>query len=77
VKPLRGRITAIDLNKNTVVWQVAHGETLNTVTNHPMLKGVTVPRTGRRRGAILRAYDEATRQDVADLFIPALRMGRQ
>jgi quinoprotein glucose dehydrogenase len=24
-----------------------HGETLDAVTNHPMLKGVTIPRTGR------------------------------
>lgn len=47
VKPPWGRITAIDLNKGTIVWQVAHGETLASVTNHPMLKGVTIPRTGR------------------------------
>ena len=30
-----------------MVWQVPHGETLDAVTNHPMLKGVTIPRTGR------------------------------
>jgi quinoprotein glucose dehydrogenase len=47
VKPPWGRITAIDLHKGEMVWQVAHGETLDAVTNHPMLKGVTVPRTGR------------------------------
>ena len=47
VKPPWGRITALDLNKGTMVWQVAHGETLDVVTNHPMLKGVTIPRTGR------------------------------
>ena len=47
VKPPWGRITAIDLNKGEMVWQVAHGETLDVVTNHPMLKGVTIPRTGR------------------------------
>jgi quinoprotein glucose dehydrogenase len=47
VKPPWGRITAIDLNKGTIVWQVAHGETLDTVTNNPLLKGVTIPRTGR------------------------------
>ena len=29
------------------MWQVPHGETLDAVTNHPMLKGVTIPRTGR------------------------------
>jgi quinoprotein glucose dehydrogenase len=47
VKPPWGRITAIDLNKGEMVWQIPHGETLDAVTNHPMLKGVTIPRTGR------------------------------
>ena len=47
VKPPWGRITAIDLNKGEMVWQIPHGETLDAVTNHPMLKDVKVPRTGR------------------------------
>ena len=47
VKPPWGRITAIDLKTGDMVWQVPHGETLDAVTNHPMLKGVTIPRTGR------------------------------
>ena len=47
VKPPWGRITAIDLNKGEIVWQVPHGETLDAVKNHPMLKGVNLPRTGR------------------------------
>jgi quinoprotein glucose dehydrogenase len=47
VKPPWGRITAIDLTKGEIVWQIPHGETLDAVTNHPMLKGVKVPRTGR------------------------------
>jgi quinoprotein glucose dehydrogenase len=51
VKPPWGRITAIDLNKGEIVWQVAHGETPDNVKNHPMLKGVTIPRTGRTGGA--------------------------
>jgi quinoprotein glucose dehydrogenase len=46
-RPPWGRITALDLNKGEMVWQVAHGETLDTVKNHPMLKGVDIPRTGR------------------------------
>ena len=46
-RPPWGRITALDLTKGTMVWQVAHGETLDTVKNHPMLKGVNIPRTGR------------------------------
>jgi quinoprotein glucose dehydrogenase len=51
VKPPWGRITAIDLNKGEMVWQVAHGETPDFVKNHPALKGVNVPRTGRTGGA--------------------------
>ena len=51
MKPPWGRITAIDLNKGEIVWQIAHGETPDNVKNHPMLKGVTIPRTGRTGGA--------------------------
>jgi quinoprotein glucose dehydrogenase len=47
VKPPYGRITAIDLNKGEIVWQIAHGETPDNVRNHPALKGLTIPRTGR------------------------------
>jgi quinoprotein glucose dehydrogenase len=51
VKPPWGRITAIDLNKGEIVWQIAHGETPDTVRNHPALEGVEIPRTGRTGGA--------------------------
>ena len=47
VKPPYGRITAIDLNRGTIAWQIAHGETPDTVRNHPALKGLAIPRTGR------------------------------
>src|SRR5215470_12126149 len=47
IKPPYGRITAIDLNKGEIVWQIAHGETPDSVRNHPALKGVPIPRTGR------------------------------
>jgi quinoprotein glucose dehydrogenase len=47
VKPPYGRITALDLNKGDLVWQIAHGETPDNIKNHPALKGVTIPRTGR------------------------------
>jgi quinoprotein glucose dehydrogenase len=47
VKPPYSRITAIDLNKGEIVWQVAHGETPDVIRNHPALKGITIPRTGR------------------------------
>ncbi len=47
IKPPYGRITAIDLDKGAIKWQVAHGETLDAVKNHPALKGLTIPRTGQ------------------------------
>jgi quinoprotein glucose dehydrogenase len=47
LKPPYGRITAIDLDRGEIVWQVAHGETPDSVRNHPALKGVTIPRTGQ------------------------------
>jgi quinoprotein glucose dehydrogenase len=52
IKPPWGRISAIDLGKGEIVWQVAHGETPDAVRNHPALKGLTIPRTGRAGGRI-------------------------
>jgi quinoprotein glucose dehydrogenase len=46
-KPPYGRITAIDLDKGEIKWQIAHGETPDNVKNHPALKGLTIPRTGQ------------------------------
>jgi quinoprotein glucose dehydrogenase len=47
LKPPYGRITAIDLNKGTIAWQVTHGETPDNIKNHPRLKGLNIPRTGQ------------------------------
>jgi quinoprotein glucose dehydrogenase len=52
IKPPYGRITAIDLNKGEIVWQVAHGETPDNIKNHPALKGLNIPRTGQPLGRI-------------------------
>jgi quinoprotein glucose dehydrogenase len=46
-KPPYGAITAFDMDKGEIVWQIAHGETPDNVRNNPALKGVTIPRTGR------------------------------
>ncbi|MGH9254331.1 MAG: pyrroloquinoline quinone-dependent dehydrogenase [Vicinamibacterales bacterium] len=101
VKPPYGRITAIDLNKGDLVWQIAHGETPDNIRNHPALKGLNIPRTGRigrigvlatkslliageggffttpsgQRGAMLRAYDKATGQEVGAVYMPAPQTG--
>ena len=47
VKPPYGRITAIDLDKGEIKWQIAHGETPDIIRNHAALKGLTIPRTGQ------------------------------
>jgi quinoprotein glucose dehydrogenase len=46
-KPPYGRITAIDLDKGEIRWQIAHGETPDNVKEHPALKGLDIPRTGQ------------------------------
>jgi quinoprotein glucose dehydrogenase len=101
IKPPYGRITAFDMNKGDLVWQIAHGETPDNIKNHPALKGLTIPRTGRtgrigtlvtktllvageggffttpngQRGAMLRAYDKATGNEVASVYMPAPQSG--
>jgi quinoprotein glucose dehydrogenase len=101
VKPPWGRITAYDMNKGEIAWQIAHGETPDNVRNHPALKGLNIPRTGRQgrmgtlvtktlliageggffttpsgqRGAMLRAYNKATGQEVGAVYMPAPQTG--
>jgi quinoprotein glucose dehydrogenase len=48
IKPPYGRITALDMNKGTMAWQIAHGDTPDNIKNHAALKGLTIPRTGRQ-----------------------------
>jgi quinoprotein glucose dehydrogenase len=47
VKPPYASISAIDLNRGEILWQVAHGETPDNIRNNPALKGLNIPRTGR------------------------------
>ena len=47
MKPPYSRISAIDLTKGEIRWQVPHGGTLDLVKNHPALKGLDLPPTGR------------------------------
>ena len=101
IKPPYARITALDLNKGELVWQIAHGETPDNIKNHPALKGLTVPRTGRqgrigvlatkslliageagfftapngKRGAMLRAYDKKTGNEVGAVYMEAPQTG--
>jgi quinoprotein glucose dehydrogenase len=103
VKPPYGVLTAIDLERGELMWQVPHGETPDNVRNHPALRGMTIPRTGqvgtsgvglmvtktvvvmgdpqvtsppgRTRGAMLRAYDKKTGQEVGAVWMPAPQSG--
>ena len=47
LKPPYGVITAINLDRGDIQWQVPSGETPDNVRNNPALKGVNIPRTGR------------------------------
>jgi len=47
LKPPYGRITAVDMTKGDIRWQIAHGETPDDIRNNPALKGLKIPRTGR------------------------------
>ena len=101
IKPPWGRITAVDLNKGEILWQIAHGGTPDAVREHPALQGLTLPRTGwpgrigtlvtktlviagdsallttpsGQQGAMLRAYDKATGEEVGEVAMPAPQTG--
>jgi len=47
IKPPYGRISAIGMDSGDILWQVPHGETPERVRDHPALKGLAIPRTGR------------------------------
>ena len=43
IKPPYARLTAIDLNKGELLWQVPLGAGSQAIRSHPLLKGVTLP----------------------------------
>ncbi|HEY7284520.1 MAG TPA: PQQ-binding-like beta-propeller repeat protein [Vicinamibacterales bacterium] len=47
LKPPYGTISAINLDRGEIVWQVPHGDTPDVVRNHPALKGMNIPKTGQ------------------------------
>jgi quinoprotein glucose dehydrogenase len=101
LKPPYGVLSAIQLDRGELLWQVPHGDTPDNVRNHPKLKGMNIPKTGqggsvglaitktlvilgdpqltnmpdRGRGAMLRAYDKKTGQQVGAVFMPAQQSG--
>ena len=49
MKPPYGKITAYDMNKGTIAWQIANGDTPANVKNNPLLQGLNIPKTGTAR----------------------------
>ena len=47
LKPPYGLITAIDMNRGEIRWQIPHGATPDRVRNHPLLQDLDIPRTGQ------------------------------
>jgi quinoprotein glucose dehydrogenase len=101
VKPPYGVLSALNLDRGELMWQVPHGDTPDVVRNHPALKGLNIPKTGQQgsvglvvtkslvilgdpqvtttpdhpRGAMLRAYDKKTGQQVGAVWMPAPQSG--
>ena len=101
LKPPYGIISAIDMDRGEILWQIPQGETPDRLRNHPALRGLNIPRTGRpgsvgtlvtktlliagegdyfttpagRRGAMLRAYDKASGDEVGSVYMPAPQSG--
>jgi quinoprotein glucose dehydrogenase len=46
LKPPYGRITAYNMNRGEIAWQIPNGDTPDNVKNNPALKGVNIPKTG-------------------------------
>lgn len=101
LKPPYGVISAIDMTRGEIAWQIPHGETPDHIRNHRALEGLDIPRTGQPgsvgtlvtrtlliagepqthttpsgdRGAMLRAYDKATGDEVGAVWMPAPQSG--
>jgi len=47
LKPPYGVLSAVNLDRGDITWQVPHGDTPDNVRNHPSLKGLNIPKTGQ------------------------------
>jgi quinoprotein glucose dehydrogenase len=47
LKPPYGLLSAINLDKGEITWQVPHGDTPDVVRNHAALKGMNISKTGQ------------------------------
>ncbi|HEV2982887.1 MAG TPA: PQQ-binding-like beta-propeller repeat protein [Vicinamibacterales bacterium] len=46
-KPPYGVLSAINLDRGELMWQVPHGDTPDNIRNHPALRGLNIPKTGQ------------------------------
>jgi len=46
-KPPYGMLTAINVDRGELMWQVPHGDTPDNIRTHPLLAGKTIPKTGQ------------------------------
>src|SRR5437762_2309091 len=47
VKPPYGVLSAINLDKGELAWQVPHGDTPDAIRNNAALRGINIPKTGQ------------------------------
>jgi quinoprotein glucose dehydrogenase len=47
MKPPYALISAVNMDRGEIVWQVPNGETPDAIRNNPALKGMTIPNTGQ------------------------------
>jgi len=47
VKPPYGRISAINMDRGEIAWQIPRGPTPDIIRNNPVLKGLDIPTTGQ------------------------------
>ncbi len=102
IKPPYGVLTALDINKGELLFQVPHGATTDDVRANLERLGLEVPEyagqgysvgplvtktlvivgdprvtspPGRERGAMLRAYDKMTGEQVGAVYMPTQQSG--
>jgi quinoprotein glucose dehydrogenase len=69
VKPPYGTVVAIDLNKGDLAWTIPNGSTPDYIKNHPLLKGVNIPDTGKpSRAPIIVTKTLLFTSDGSNLF---------
>ena len=59
VKPPYGVVTAVNLDRGEIMWQVPHGDTPDAIRNHPLLRGMNIGKTGQNGTRRLHGHQDA------------------